>query len=101
VYGCPVGAAEIFFGSITRQANRRGAFTPWPTCSPSSRHSSAAGTNAATISWTKTADEILTKARGGQRTSFKHQFVDHDQVIAEEGTWRVGDVAGRLQVSAH
>jgi len=64
-------AVQIFFGIITRQAIRRGTFTSvadliaaieafidgWnERCHP--------------FSWTKTADEILTKARGGQRTSF-------------------------------
>ena len=62
---------EIFFGIITRQAIRRGTFTSvadlivaieafidgWnERCHP--------------FSWTKTADEILNKAQGGQRTSF-------------------------------
>ena len=62
---------EIFFGIITRQAIRRGTFTcvkdliaaietfidGWnERCQP--------------FIWTKTADEILTKATSGQRSSF-------------------------------
>jgi len=62
---------EIFFGIITRQAIHRGTFTSvkdliaaiaafidgWnDRCQP--------------FTWTKTADEIIPKATGGQRTSF-------------------------------
>jgi transposase len=69
--GSWLNMVEIFFGIITRQAIRRGTFTSvkdliaaieafidgWnERCHP--------------FSWTKTADEILTKAKGGQRTSF-------------------------------
>jgi hypothetical protein len=57
---------EIFFGIITRQAIRRGTLTSVKDlttaietyidrCQP--------------FTWTKTADEILTKATSGQRTS--------------------------------
>jgi hypothetical protein len=63
--------AESVFGIITRQAIRRGTFTSvkdliiaietyidgWnDRCQP--------------FTWTKTADDILTKATSGQRTSF-------------------------------
>ena len=69
--GSWLNMVEIFFGIITRQAIRRGTFTSvadlivaieafidgWnERCHP--------------FSWTKTADEILTKAKGSQRTSF-------------------------------
>jgi len=69
--GSWLNMVEIFFGIITRQAIRGGTFTSvadliaaieafidgWnERCHP--------------FSWTKTADEILTKAKGGQRTSF-------------------------------
>jgi len=69
--GSWLNMVEIFFGIITRQAIRRGTFTSvkdliaaieafidgWnERCQP--------------FLWTKTADEILTKARGGQRSSF-------------------------------
>ena len=62
---------EIFFGIITRQAIRRGTFTSvkdliaaienfidgWnERCQP--------------FTWTKTAEDIIPKATGGQRTSF-------------------------------
>jgi len=69
--GSWLNMVEIFFGIITRQAIRRGTFTSvkdliaaietfidgWnDRCHP--------------FTWTKTADQILTKATGGQRTSF-------------------------------
>ena len=69
--GSWLNMVEIFFGIITRQAIRRGTFTSvkdliaaietfidgWnERCQP--------------FTWTKTADEILTKATGGQRSSF-------------------------------
>jgi hypothetical protein len=69
--GLWMNMVEIFFGIITRQAIRRGTFTSvkdliaaietfidgWnERCKP--------------FVWTKTADEILTKATGGQRSSF-------------------------------
>jgi transposase len=69
--GSWLNMVEIFFGIITRQAIRRGTFTSvkdlitaieifidgWnERCQP--------------FAWTKTADEILTKATGGQRSSF-------------------------------
>jgi transposase len=69
--GSWLNMVEIFFGIITRQAIRRGTFTSvkdlitaieifidgWnERCQP--------------FLWTKTADEILTKATGGQRSSF-------------------------------
>ena len=69
--GSWLNMVEIFFGIITRQAIRRGTFTSvkdliaaietfidgWnERCQP--------------FTWTKTADDILTKARPGQRSSF-------------------------------
>jgi transposase len=69
--GSWLNMVEIFFGIITRQAIRRGTFTSvkdliaaigifidgWnERCQP--------------FTWTKTADQILTKARPGQRSSF-------------------------------
>jgi transposase len=69
--GSWLNMVEIFFGIITRQAIRRGTFTSvkdlitaietfidgWnERCQP--------------FVWTKTADEILKKATGGQRSSF-------------------------------
>lgn len=69
--GSWLNMVEIFFGIITRQAIRRGTFTSvkdliaaieafidgWnERCEP--------------FIWTKTADEILTKATSGQRSSF-------------------------------
>ncbi len=69
--GSWLNMVEIFFGIITRQAIRRGSFDSvkdliaaietfidgWnERCHP--------------FTWTKTADDILTKATGGQRSSF-------------------------------
>ena len=69
--GSWLNMVEIFFGIITRQAIRRGSFTSvkdliaaieifidgWnERCQP--------------FAWTKTADQILAKATGGQRSSF-------------------------------
>lgn len=69
--GSWLNMVEIFFGIITRQAIRRGTFTSvkdliaaieafidgWnDRCQP--------------FVWTKAADEVLTKASGGQRSSF-------------------------------
>jgi hypothetical protein len=71
----PLNMVEIFFGIITRQAIRRGTFTSvkdliaaidtfidgWNEC-------------CRPFTWTKTADEVLAKATGGQGTSFtRHQ----------------------------
>ena len=69
--GSWLNMVEIFFGILTRQAIRRGTFTSvkdlitaieafiggWnERCKP--------------FIWTKNADEILTKATAGQRSSF-------------------------------
>jgi transposase len=69
--GSWLNTVEIFFGIITRQAIRRGTFT-------SVRHLIAAietyidawNERCQPFTWTKTADDILTKATGGQRSSF-------------------------------
>jgi transposase len=69
--GSWLNMVEIFFGIITRQAIRRGSFT-------SVKDLTAAietfidGWNerCEPFVWTKTADEIITKATAGQRSSF-------------------------------
>lgn len=69
--GSWLNMVEIFFGIITRQAIRRGTFTSVKDLV------AAIGTyidgwneRCQPFIWTKTADEILTKAKGGQRSSF-------------------------------
>ena len=69
--GSWLNMVEIFFGIITRQAIRRGTFTSVKDLI------AAIGTfidgwneRCQPFTWTKTADEILSKATGGQRTSF-------------------------------
>jgi transposase len=69
--GSWLNMVEIFFGIITRQAIRRGTFTSVPDLI------AAIGTfidgwneRCQPFVWTKTADDILTKATSGQRTSF-------------------------------
>ncbi|NBE83456.1 hypothetical protein GVV04_21295 [Micromonospora sp. NEAU-HG-1] len=60
---------EIFFGVITRQAIRRGTFTSVPDLIHAIRtFIDAYNQRCQPFSWTKTADQILTKANR-QRTS--------------------------------
>ena len=65
---------EIFFGIITRQAIRRGTFTSVKELI------AAIGTfidgwndRCQPFVWTKTADQLIPRARGGQRTSIARQ----------------------------
>jgi hypothetical protein len=62
---------EIFFGIITRQAIRRGTFTSVKDLIAAiETYIDAWNERCQPFIWTKTADEILTKATGGQRSSF-------------------------------
>jgi transposase len=69
--GSWLNMVEIFFGIITRQAIRRGSFASVKDLI-SAIETFIDGWNerCQPFTWTKTADEILTKAIGGQRTSF-------------------------------
>jgi hypothetical protein len=61
---------EIFFGIITRQAIRRGTFTSVPDLIGAIRTFIDGWNERCTpFTWTKTADDILPHATGGQRTS--------------------------------
>jgi hypothetical protein len=63
--------AGIFFGIITRQAIRRGTFTSVKDLITAiETYIDAWNDRCHPFTWTKTADEILAKATGGQRTSF-------------------------------
>ena len=69
--GSWLNMVEIFFGIITRQAIRRGTFTSVPDLIAAIRgFIDGWNDRCQPFTWTKTADEILTKATGGQRTSF-------------------------------
>jgi hypothetical protein len=61
---------EIFFSIITRQAIRRGTFTSVPDLIAAIRtFIDSWNQRCHPFSWTKTPDEILPHATGGQRTS--------------------------------
>jgi transposase len=68
--GSWLNLVEIFFSIITRQAIRRGTFTSVPDLITAIR-TFIDGWNdrCQPFSWTKTADQILPHATGGQRTS--------------------------------
>jgi transposase len=68
--GSWLNMVEIFFGIITRQAIRRGTFTSVPDLTGAIR-TFIDGWNdrCQPFVWTKTADQILPHATGGQRTS--------------------------------
>jgi transposase len=62
---------EIFFGIITRQAIRRGTFTSVKDLTSAIRRFiDSWNDRCQPFAWTKTADEIIPKATGGQRSSF-------------------------------
>jgi transposase len=69
--GSWLNMVEIFFGIITRQAIRRGTFTSVRDLTDAIR-AFVDGWNerCQPFTWTKTADQIIEKATGGQRTSF-------------------------------
>jgi Integrase core domain len=61
---------ETFFGIITRQAIRRGTFTSVKDLITTiETYIDAWNDRRQPFTWTKTADEILTKAAAGQRSS--------------------------------
>ena len=69
--GSWLNMVEIFFGIITRQAIRRGTFTSVKDLIAAiETYIDGWNDRCQPFTWTKTADEILTKATGGQRTSF-------------------------------
>ena len=69
--GSWMNMVEIFFGIITRQAIRRGSFTSVKDLIAAiEAYIDAWNERCQPFKWTKTADEILTKATNGQRTSF-------------------------------
>ena len=69
--GSWLNMVEIFFGIITRQAIRRGTFTSVKDLTSAIRRFiDSWNDRCQPFAWTKTADEIIPKATGGQRTSF-------------------------------
>jgi len=69
--GSWLNMVEIFFGIITRQAIRRGSFTSVKDLIAAiETYIDGWNDRCHPFTWTKTADEILTKATGRQRTSF-------------------------------
>jgi transposase len=69
--GSWLNMVEIFFGIITRQAIRRGTFTSVKDLTAAIRRFiDGWNDRCQPFTWTKTADEIIPKATGGQRTSF-------------------------------
>jgi transposase len=69
--GSWLNMVEIFFGIITRQAIRRGTFTSVKDLIAAIRRFiDGWNDRCQPFIWTKTADEIIPKATGGQRTSF-------------------------------
>ncbi len=69
--GSWLNMVEIFFGIITRQAIRRGTFTSVKALTTAiETYIDAWNERCQPFTWTKTADEILTKATSGQRSSF-------------------------------
>ncbi len=64
---------EIFFGIITRQANRRGTFTSVPDLIGAIRaFIDAYNERCQPFAWTKTADQILTKANPQKNSDTRH-----------------------------
>ena len=62
---------ECFFSVITRQAIRRGTFTSVKDLTSAIRRFiDGWNDRCQPFAWTKTADEIIPKATGGQRKSF-------------------------------
>jgi transposase len=69
--GSWLNMVEIFFGIIIRQAIRRGTFTSVKDLIAAIRRFiDGWNDRCQPFTWTKTADEISSKATGGQRTSF-------------------------------
>ena len=69
--GSWLNMVEIFFGIITRQAIRRGTFTSVKDLTSAIRRFiDGWNDRCQPFAWTKTADEIIPKATGGQRKSF-------------------------------
>ena len=69
--GSWLNMVEIFFGIITRQAIRRGTFTSVKDLVAAiETFIDAWNDRCQPFIWTKPADEIIPKAKGGQRTSF-------------------------------
>ena len=69
--GSWLNLVEVFFGIITRQAIRRGTFTSVKDLIAAiETFIDAWNDRCQPFVWTKTADEILTKATRGQRSSF-------------------------------
>ena len=64
---------EIFFGIITRQAIRRGTFTSVPDLIGAIRiFIDAYNERCEPFTWTKTADQILTKAHRQKTSDTRH-----------------------------
>ena len=69
--GSWLNMAEVFFSIITRQAIRRGSFTSVPDLITAiETFINGWNDRCHPFTWTKTADEILSKCRPGKRTSF-------------------------------
>jgi transposase len=69
--GSWLNMVEIFFGIITRQAIRRGSFTSVKDLITAiETYIDSWNQRCQPFTWTKTADDIIPKATGGQRTSF-------------------------------
>jgi transposase len=69
--GSWLNMVEIFFAIITRQAIRRGTFTSVKDLTSAIRRFiDGWNDRCQPFAWTKTADEIIPKATGGQRKSF-------------------------------
>jgi transposase len=89
--GSWLNMVEIFFGIITRQAIRRGSFTSVEDLIAAIR-TFIDGWNdrCEPFAWTKTADQILPHATGGQRTSFTRHWVSNtlcDCSCMSMGAW--------------
>ena len=68
-----LGHFEVFFGTITRQAIRRGSFDSVKQLVAAIRTYSETGTTAAIpFSWTKTADEVLPHATRKRGSDARH-----------------------------
>ena len=69
--GSWLNMVEIFFSIITRQAIRRGSYrSVKDLIAAISTFIDGWNERCQPFTWTKTADEIIPKATGGQRTSF-------------------------------
>jgi hypothetical protein len=85
---------EIFFSIITRQAIRRGSFTSVKNLIAAIDTFIYGWNERPPFVWTKTADDILTQAPGGRRSSFtRHQVPSGSVTVSHASPLAPGSAA--------